>query len=469
MTTMKNLQKFSVYFIAFLQMQSILKNALYFWIDNLEIYINKKEVNFIDEIVFEIDEDNSPSWYIELSDITFHYSKISPRGYDYWYKLLMIWKTYDQVKGINKDIIIDAFSLNFSREPEPNYGYDENVNPQKQESNKMVLVLYSQLCTLYNQWKFDLISFLEENFSFSQKTRYRRPDFCFDFNLPKPEIMKFLKLRKYKKTKYNHKTEENEILYTYTKKGKKIPQVEFRNYYTAINLKPDWEYETYYTRNILSDKNRLMITRIYDKLSDTFKKKKWFLYTHLDHKFVNRVEVEIRKEYAQTIGYNIYDLLQNVEIQWKVFIEFFNKDLQKDYRLRESDLKDLPFISEVKEYKQEAFTRIETREYDLSENFQKLWFIPKRYMDHANGYAKNILDQTGYHWFTQYILWNYFDDDRKVIRDKDGKPLYTCYRKPDILLWFFLEYIKETLHFPQARINTILRRYITIPTLKLKK
>ncbi len=450
-------------------MQSILKNTLYFWIDNLEIYITKEEINFLSDIVLEIDEDNSPSWYIELSDITFHYSKISPRGYDYGYKFLMIWKTYDQVKWINKDIIIDAFSINFLREKETKYKYDENDNPIKQESNSMVLVLYSQIFTLYNQGKFDLVSFLKQNFSLYKKTRYRRPDFCIDFNLPKPEIMKFLRLRKYIKKKYNHKTEKEEIIYTQTKRWKIIPKVEYRNYYTAVNLKKDGEYETYYTRNILSDENRLMLTRIYDKLSDTFRKKKGFLFTHLDHPFVNRVEVEIRKEYAQTIWYNIYDLLENVSVQWSVFIEFLNKDLQPMYRLSQLDLESVPFIHTIPDYEKIEYSRIETREYDLSENFQKLGFIPKNYMDHANGYAKNILDQTGYDGFTQFILGNYFDDENKIVRDREWIPKYTCFRKPDVLLGFLIQYLRQRLDFPQQRLNTILRRYISIPKLQLKK
>jgi hypothetical protein len=44
-----------------------------------------------------------------------------------------------------------------------------------------------------------------------------------------------------------------------------------------------------------------MTTRIYDKKADTFKKKKAFLYTHLDNENVNRIEVEIRPDYAETI------------------------------------------------------------------------------------------------------------------------------------------------------------------------
>gem|GEM_PF-6347523 len=89
------------------------------------------------------------------------------------------------------------------------------------------------------------------------------------------------------------------------------------------------------------------------------------------------------------------------------------------YRLSQLDLESVPFIHTIPDYEKIEYSRIETREYDLSENFQKLGFIPKNYMDHANGYAKNILDQTGYDGFTQFILGNYFDDENKIVRDRE--------------------------------------------------
>lgn len=402
-------------------MREILKHSLYFWIDHLEVYLDKKEINFIDELVTEIDEDNSCSAFIELSDINFHYIKIAPRWYDYGYKFHMSWKQYDNVQNKNRDIIIDAFSINFTREK------NDLDNP------RITLVIYSQLLTLYNRQKFDLITFLKQNFSFYKQTNFRRPDFCLDVWLPKKEILPF-----------------------------------FKKFKSKLSLQSDGFYQTYYTRNIMSDTNRLMITRIYDKLSDTFRKKKWHLYTHLNHTQVNRIECEIRKEYAQTITYNIYDLLENIHIQWAVFIKFVNKDLIKTHRLSQCDINKIPFLESDK-FAHQYYSRIETRDFDLSTNFQKLGFIPKRYMDHANWYAKNILAQTWYKGFIQYIFWNYFDDQSKIqlLPSWDKKIKFS--RKPEDLFWEMIEYLKNTLHFSDVKVYKLLERHIKKPTLKLKR
>lgn len=401
-------------------MREILKHSLYFWIDHLEVYLDKKEINFIDELVTEIDEDNSCSAFIELSDINFHYIKIAPRWYDYGYKFHMSRKHYDNVQNKDKDIIIDAFSINFTREKND---YD---NP------RITLVIYSQFLTLYNRQKFDLITFLKQNFSFHKQTNFRRPDFCLDVWLPKKETLSY-----------------------------------FKKFKSMISLQSDGYYQTYYTRNIQSDMNRLMITRIYDKLSDTFRKKKWHLYTHLNHTHVNRIECEIRKEYAQTITYNIYDLLENIHIQWAVFIKFLNKDLIKKYRLTQKDINEIPFLKSDK-LAHQYYSRIETRDFDLSTNFQKIGFIPKRYMDHANGYAKNILAQTWYKWFIQYIFWNYFDDEKKIqtLPSWDKKIKFS--RSPEDLFLNMILYLKETLHFSDAKVYKLLEPHIKKPILKLK-
>gem|GEM_PF-2607875 len=82
-----------------------------------------------------------------------------------------------------------------------------------------------------------------------------------------------------------------------------------------------------------------MITRIYDKKKDTFKKQKSFLYTHLNTEHVNRVEVEIRKEYAMTIDHTLFEMISNPQLQFNIFIKYLNKDLEKDFHLTPSDIK----------------------------------------------------------------------------------------------------------------------------------
>lgn len=375
------------------------KHSLYFWIDMLQIYFKKEDILFLDSLVFEIDEDNSNSAKIELSKQKLHYTKIHIKGFDYWFK-------FDFV--IDNEIV-DWFTINFVRET-------------KKINDKVVLIVYSQLLTLFenNNLDFDLLEFLQENFNLKDYPNYRRLDFCLDLSVSKSYI---------------------------------LPH--FTGFISKIWKWIDWFHETYYTRNIQNEKNTKMLTRIYDKKLDTFKKKKFFLYTHLDkNKFVNRVEIEIRPDYAKAIKLKLKDLLYNQKIKQDLFIQYLNLDLIELSKIDRDKITLLKFDNE---------------KYDLSNNFQKIWFIPKNYLCYSNWYLRNILNQTWYKGFFQAIIWVYFDDDNRIIRGPKWELKYLTDRNPEKIINELISYLKQNLHFPQQKINKLLKPHITTPILILKK
>ena len=73
-------------------MEAILKDSLYFWIDEFEIYVKREQIKFFDDLVYSLDYDNTPSAYIELSWKKFQYSKFLPEWYDYWFKFNFIFE-----------------------------------------------------------------------------------------------------------------------------------------------------------------------------------------------------------------------------------------------------------------------------------------------------------------------------------------------------------------------------------------
>jgi hypothetical protein len=89
-------------------------------------------------------------------------------------------------------------------------------------------------------------------------------------------------------------------------------------------------------------------------------------------------------------------------------------------------------------------------------------------MAQANWYAKNILEQTWWQWFTQYIIWHSPDDSEENLwlnGDKNQK----IERKPEFILDELVWYMKNILWYPQSKINKVLRTHLSTPILKPKK
>jgi len=414
-------------------MKKILWNCVYFWIDFIQIYVKQKEIQFFNDLIFEIDEDNSQSAYIVLNGEIFHYSKIQPKGYKMGLKF-----------SLNVDgKIIDCFALLFER---CNNTYDlETVEEEYNDHYysekywKITLTLYSQMFSIYYLRKFDMLTFLRTYFKVNEFNRFKRIDLCADFSLSKKDIIKYFRLQE-KPTR------------TWTKKVR---------FHSKVWLLPWWEYETYYTRPVQSDRNRFMITRIYDKKKDTFKKQKSFLYTHLNTEHVNRVEVEIRKEYAMTIDHTLFEMISNPQLQFNIFIKYLNKDLEKDFHLTPSDIKAIKNIVYTW-FSDDKYTTTPHRSVNLKENFQKLGFIPCSYMRIVNGYVNTIIRETGYTGFFQVMLWNYFEAPIILEFPNGKKTVSYKWRSPEIIHAELIEYYKTKLKLDNKRINKMLKK-ATLP------
>jgi len=407
-------------------MRPILKDCVYFGIDFVQIYLLKEHIDFFDSLVFEIDEDNSQSAYILLDSHNFQYSKIHPKGYKLGLKFSL------NVTGK----IIDAFALNFEK-----YKLTETGSV---DFGKITLTLYSQVFSISHLWHFDLYGFLLSHFRIWPHNKLKRIDFCADFTRPKKDIIPYFNY-------YEIQTLQG------------IQKVQF---HSKVGRTKSGDYETYYTRQVQSDKNRYMVTRIYDKKKDTFKKQKWFLYTHLWTEDVNRVEVEIRKEYAWTIAHSFTEILSTPQLQFNLFIKFLNKDLAPIHQLIPQDVKAIKSIVLNGPWKDDYLKNLH-REGNLADNFQRLGFIPKEYLRIANGYAKTILNITGYKWFFQYILWNYFEAPQVHEFPSWKKWISYKWRSPEVMLEEYVNYLKNSLHLEPSRINRMLKN--NIQPVKLKK
>lgn len=328
-------------------------------------------------------------WDIEISWVNFHYEKIKPAWFDKWYKFSFIFENH----------IINAFSINFA-------------NDTYNTSWKHVFLIYSQILTLHYRWllSFNLLSMVK-NFVHTWFIDYRRLDIASDLNVSKWEIIKF-----------------------------------FKPFSSKIKLeKTTWFYQTYYTRDIKNETNRLHTIRIYDKKLDSFKKEKLFLYNHLCYYHVNRVEIEIRSDEAQTIKNTLDDILNNKELLKNIFILYLNRDLFKKYQINDFNSKLIKLPKENKES-------------ELYENYLKLWYIPKRFMSQANWYAKNILNQTWRDWFMQYMFWFFPDDEKTQVHNINGKIVrFDIQRQPEELIDAMFIFMKDRLLMPQRKINSIIK------------
>lgn len=318
------------------------ENILFFWVDEMEF-------NFLDwwlkencffEFEENLDDDNSNFAYLEIEDfwIKFYYSKIYPK----WYKRGLKFST------IINDNIVDCFALLKWREG-------------KVISSKDKVVFYSSFFVIENLGllKFSLYDFM---------LLFWEPQLCrLDIALDVPFSIESINKDIFKNV----------------------------NFFAQIwrDIKNPFFSQTYYINNPRSDRNRKYIFRIYDKLLDTFKKKKAFLYPHLQNREnVRRIEVEIRAEECKRfIDYDVYDILQNKNnCINKIFSNYFNKH-------SEIKLKDDFIFLKAYENKEKDF-------FDCA--FFSTYQVPIDYLSRAHWYLDTIIKNTSYNGLFDVLTKN---------------------------------------------------------------
>lgn len=398
----------------------IIKDYLFFWIDELEftIWDIKKNVLFNKSLTWEINDTNSSDWNIIISWLKFNYFKIRPK----WYSTGLRFVT-----TFNWEIVSCFAILKW----QTSWAIKSN--------NK--IVFYSSFFVLESLWllPFSILEFFTNNFETLHSKLYRL-DIALDLPYEIPEI--------------KQQVFKNILFFASIWKDTKHPEFN----------------QTYYINNPRSWNNRRFIFRIYDKVLDTFKKNKWFLYPHLqNNNNVRRIELELRAEECSRLeDFSIIDILSDSEkkpIQ-RIFTNYFNR-----FSLYQLD------------YKEINLTKYLDIRYDLKKMFLKLWHVPENYLARAHWWFRKIKESTWRTWLYQSILWsklediyikdyvknyvsNTLDNQKNLtsLRAFKNDKIFTAYEMLDNMII----YMKDN-NLSQPIINNILKRHIQTPKIKLKK
>ena len=335
---------------------NILKDYLFFGLDMLEFTLhNVKKDSFFHHywgIIWNLDADNSNRAYILIDNFKFSYQKIYAKWYDYWL----------QFSTVIDGEIIDCFCLLL---------WKNIFNSEKKSKDKVVFYSSFFVLEYTNKLPWTLEEFFE--YFFHPKAKLYRMDAALD--LP-----------------YTIKQINNSF----------FAWIRFFSQIWEDKKHPEFS-QTYYIKNPQSSQNRSYIIRIYDKILDTFKKQKHFLYPHLKNADdVRRIELELRpRECERLEKYKISEILwNNNKIIQKIFAEYFNKNLEfKNYEL---DFEKL----ELKKYVNKKF--------NLKETFLKFWHIPESYIKQIYWYVKKIKTVTGFNWLFQLILNIKYKEDKEI-------------------------------------------------------
>lgn len=339
------------------KLENPLNKSIFFGCDMLEftIFSLKHDTYFKDYwLLLNLNTTNTQLAYIDLFDMTFTYHKIQLKGYDFWlqFSLVIDWLT------------VYCFTLCF---------WTDIFNWKSRSSDKVVL--YSSFFILEKLWKltFTLNEFYNTLFK-TETCKLYRLDLALDL-----------------------KTDIKELQNTI------FNWIRFFSQIWEDKKHPEFS-QTYYIKNPQSCQNRRYLIRIYDKILDTFKKQKGFLYPHLINNYdVRRIELELRpiickKYHNKDISYlltNKDDLLYNI------YIEYLNDNINQNYKLNFDD------IPKVPEPNKQVF--------DLKTAYLQLWHIPKDYISQAYWYIKTIKNTVWYPWLYQLLSkWTKFLDWKNI-------------------------------------------------------
>lgn len=350
---------------------------IYFWVDFLEFTIdNFKNLNFSKkyDFTFNLDLDNSSQWFINTDYWIFSYRKVNFKNYNWWliFTISIDWVAFD--------IFYFAFWA---------------VNKAKIKT-KSKIWFYSTFFVLENIWKlpFSILDFYLQNFQNSRNSLHRL-DICLDVS-----------------------ADIETLNYTIFKDV---------NFFSSIwkDKKNNMFAQTYYIKNPLSSQNRFYVFRIYDKILDTFKKWKNFLFSYLeDYEDVRRIELELRQDSCSMIAHNIEDILKNEKFIWE---QIFKRYFWRCCNIIE--LQKLSWFENISEL--DLKTKIKNR-IDLADVYWSLWHIPKNYISMANWYIKKIYDVSGIDGIIELLFGVYTEEEKKIVKRN-----YFCYHFFGKLLSFF--------------------------------
>lgn len=308
------------------------KKALFWGIDHIELYLKTFDKFYDDHEVWHdfkgLDDDNSSQYYIFLFWKTCSVTKTFPKGFAYAF----------QFSVSIDDRPVQLFMIRF---------------PNKNE-HRPSIVIYSSFFILEKYLEVSISYFLQQNFFVDT---IRRLDIALDVSIQIETLLK----KYFKNTRFTSQI--------------------------GLDRKSIGFHQTYYIWEIQSDKNRKYIIRIYDKLLDTWKKNKGFLYSHLKNSpDVRRIELELRPHECERLPFTYQEILENKNnaIQ-RIFSDFLNKHWSIHLP---SGISLIPYHYDP---------------YDLKAAYDQTGFIPKRYLASARWYFRKIIENTGFRWLAQTL------------------------------------------------------------------
>lgn len=367
----------------------------FFGLDFLEIVYPREYLKFR---LTPIDQDNTSFAYHEFTidgqSFTCKYDKFSPQGYDHGFKFVTV---YDGK-------VVDCFALLMGKK-------------ESKITSRDKLVLYSGFFVLGSNgyFRFSIADFLRKYFPFLiASSMLTRLDIALDLDMALPKIIKYFD----KSTKF-HST-------------------------IGDDKKHEWFFQTYYTNNIQSTKNRTRQIRIYDKILDSFVKQKSFLFPHITGaKELRRIEVEIRELYAKRIPYTVFDILDNID---NCIVKLF-QDNMATYS---------SYFSKWGIF----LLGYNVKDCQLRKNYIDAWQIPPDYNVRFQGYLRKVLSETGYDGLFQILVDVYTSEQSSKPVRVFGRGVHIpCKRDPLLILDNYVRYLLEKQLVPSRKVWRVLKNF----------
>lgn len=321
-------------------------------LDNLEIYfkwnkIIKEKYSFQEKI----NESNTVNWYLNYTDIKtgeileLQYKIITFKNYSLWFTFSFVYNWH----------IIDAFNVAF---------WDD----AREIKTRSKITIYASFMVVY--WNEFIYNMIEDIFITKKLQELRRIDIACDIPENKQKFIKHFK--------WNPTTE--------------------------LNFNKDKnEFETYY---FWSRKNKKILIRIYDKILDTFKKNKQFLYDFKSSDNLTRFEIEFWFVEINNINHR---LEEKKKLTYKNIL--LDKKILKDLFFSRA-IKYSTFFSD-KEFKEYKIKYIAPKIIDLREHYLEFKKLPKWWKQNAIWTSKKLIETI---WINEFLKLAYddFEDLEKM-------------------------------------------------------
>ena len=240
-------------------MVSILPDVLYFWVDQIEFDMVTPAFDF----ERRLNINNTPSWYCSIfvngTFYDFEYRLIYARGFGNSYQFTTVVQ--------NQPVV--CFSLLYG-----------SAASRVKTPGRIVIHSTFLVITSNGMLPYSMIDFISSAFP-SINYRITRLDIALDVSTPLPKLISY---------------------------WDKIPRFHSEMW---VDLKYEWYAQTYYTSALQKKDNRYRLFRIYDKVLDSFRKGKVWLFPHLQWPEVRRVELELRERALTSLPYSLFQILSS--------------------------------------------------------------------------------------------------------------------------------------------------------------